>query len=170
MSHPFAAELEIISTALISGMADQEGIAPEHLKINFEDPLSEGSGGVATLRFADWKTENQGVLYVPFVIEEDDTVWKVQCEEGLVSVYARLFVRDMLGRGFPYYVDGRKKVTTYMQYDVIDEGIVFSAQPVDDEQVDLQFGAYDGDTYDRLATIARNQASIAAILELAAKY
>ncbi len=164
-SHPLENECDVIHGAMLLGLAERDDIIPENLALNFEDAFASGVG-ISTLRIADWASKTQAVLYSPVAVPDDDPTWLVGCEEGFERVKHRIFIRDILSRGFHLRFGNTEDLTPYLQFDVISEGIVLSAKP--GEQTITSYGEFESETYDVFIASARLRASIAELATLAA--
>lgn len=150
VGHPFGQQVESIHTSLQLGfltVGKVTEMSPQ-LKVYYEDPLTVHSG-VATIRVADWETENHSAIYVPLVVDPTDTTWQVECEHGRLPVRQRVITKDFLGRCIPVKLDGREVSSPYVQVDVVDEGLVFSVK--DGQKITIAYGEYEGQTYDRVS-------------------
>ena len=55
IDHPLGQEIELIQSALLAGMLDEDLGLPSHIKLNYQDPISSGDG-IGRLIIADWET------------------------------------------------------------------------------------------------------------------
>ncbi|MDQ3064992.1 MAG: hypothetical protein M3Q36_01850 [bacterium] len=170
LEHPLGQDLEALQGGLFIGFEDLRKKLPDEIAINYEDAMTSGVG-VSTLRIANWATKNQAVLYYPLAVEETDTNWLVGDKDDPEPAHVRhrIHVRDMLGRGFNFKLLGQDEnyaLTPYMQFDVIDDGIVTSAQ-IDGEVVQY-FGQFESGGYDTLAVAARQLVDLDILKKLVA--
>ncbi|MBA2278865.1 hypothetical protein H0V99_00265 [Candidatus Saccharibacteria bacterium] len=165
--HPLGQEVETIQSALAAGLISDDLKLPEHLRIAYTDPLTSGDG-VGVLRIADWQTDNVTQVLFPILPNVEDTTWEIHSNEGPLSVRQRIFTRDVLGRNFPVTLNKNPVETPYLQFDLVDEGVVFSVQDQDEQKV--AFGGFESECYEMLAKLARHTSSIRAVLQLAIEY
>jgi len=153
--HPLAQELQTIFTAAEDGLA-LSGMLPEHTKIDYHDPLTTKSGAAVLFVISD-ETENMSAIYVP-VFSGMDSGFTIIDQFGSSLSEARVKIADMKGRDFPVVVGEDTKASKYIQFDVDNEGIIFSARP---EGTDISsYGMYESANYDRWAAHFRKHASI----------
>ncbi len=165
--HPLNVDLDMLHASLLSGMLEEDLGMPPHLKVNFEDPLA--GNGVGTLRVADWLTDNMVAVYFPIASDDDTWTLKFTHPKDLeMPVLQRIFVRDMLGRGFPVTLADLDFVSPFLRFDVVPDGLVFYTSR--DGELTPAMGKFSGETYDTLERMARRNASLDAILELASRY
>lgn len=165
--HPLNTDLDMLHNSLICGMLDEGSELPENLKVIFEDPLA--GNGVGTLRVADWFTDNMVAVYFP--IASDDETWTLKFthpKELEMPVLQRIVVRDMLGRGFPVKLAELEFVSPFLRFDVVPDGVVFYSAR--DGELTPAMGKLFGETYDTLDRMARENASLDPILNLASKF
>lgn len=165
LEHPLGKDVASIYTALSDGVINLEGKPGQNpnIKLNYEKPDVSGVG-VATLRIADWGTEDMTAIYYPVESDEADVTWQSLCEDGFEPVRQRIYTRDLLGRGFNLTINRKQVLTPYVQFDVLDDGVLLA---VDDEgeQV-VAFGRYESENYDLFDRMARHYSSVRAVLEL----
>jgi hypothetical protein len=166
-AHPLGQELEQIQGAVSAGMADTPDFLPSHIKLNYEDPITSGVG-VGTLRVADWQRESVTDIIYPIVVDPEDPEWIVSFGQDIFRVRQKIFSKDLLGRGFPVTIDGEQIVTPYMRFDLIDPGIVFTAEH--NQSTRSYLGQFDSQTYGTFAHIARRHASVMEVTELAVRF
>jgi hypothetical protein len=165
--HPLGQEVEGIHSALLSGMLAGEVEIPEHIKLNYEDPIS--GNGIGTLRIADWKTENITAVYFPVI--SDDETWKLEFHDDSIEpiqVKQRVFTRDILGRSFPVTIADTKIESSFLRIDIFDGGAVMFAN--DNGRLVPATARYESEAYDIVHQIARTQSSISALVDLASRY
>jgi hypothetical protein len=164
IEHPLGIDLETIHTAVSMGFIKEMVAQEPDLKVDYKDPLELGYK-IAEIRIADWRNENITGIYYPFAVEPDDTDWQIKTDDEFLPVRQRVHTRDLLGRGFPLTMGEDSFVSPYLQFDVIDEGIVLSGEDRGEKKLGL--GRFEGNTYDTMDLLARHQSSILAILRLA---
>lgn len=165
LEHPLGKDVATIYTALSEGAIDLERIPNQNpnIKLNYENPEKSGVG-VATLRIADWRTEDITAIYYPVDADPGDVTWQALCEDGFEPVRQRIFTRDLLGRGFSLTINRKQVLSPYVQFDVIDEGVLLAVEDEGDQVV--AYGRYESENYDLFNRMARNYSSVRAVLEL----
>ncbi len=162
VEHPAAREITMIMRAaeLCLGKSD---LMPLFTKLKYRSPL-ETESGAAILHIANWDTNNMSTIQVPIFSTLESNL-TVTTEEGKQLTGARIVVVDFLGQPFKIEVDEleQKIPAPYIQFDLIPEGLVFTAEtevaPV------LKYGIFESDLYFGLAATLRNQASLDELFE-----
>jgi hypothetical protein len=164
--HPLAQDIDLLHGALLSGMLeDFSAHLPQSIKVNYEDPI--GGAGVGTLRIADWEGENMSAVYFPVIT--DDPTWKIEKGvEKTLDAAGRVFIRDLLGRGFPINIDNEQILSSFMRFDIVGSGIVFFCGVEGDYLPVL--AEVDTENYDMFNEWARTYSSLQPLVDLASSY
>ncbi|MDQ3093751.1 MAG: hypothetical protein M3Q70_01055 [bacterium] len=168
--HFLADELLFVQEIVSANPEAVQERLPSDYALNYHNFFASGDG-VNTIRIANWATKNQGVLYQPVRVRKNDTTWQVRGNgSDIFPVRHRVYVVDMLGRGFNFRLneneDEEFSLTPYMQFDVIDEGIVLSMKL--NGEVEQHLAEVGSVAYDSLAITARSLANLDTIRAIAA--
>lgn len=156
LEHPIGQSIEKIHTAMILGLAEVPEIFGDKTVVSFRDPFMNESG-ISTLVVASWITKNRTTIDI-VLQPSDKPEWLAKNEEGVVPVRPRVIIQNMLGLVFPVPLSGGEVKSSYLRFDVLDEGILFIAGEAN--KIYATYGKYEGEAYDRLAVIANELASI----------
>ena len=168
--HPIALEIKTISAALDEGFADSK-FMPTELTLSYISPL-ETFDGSAIVKFSDAATENVGAIFIPvFSNPLISSHLNVMNKDGFKLTIARIKLADINGRDFPITIGGEDQPSEYIQFDVVEEGVIFSAKP--NGQYISSLGEFESEMYDSWTNMAEKQGSIkklhaAALMHLAA--
>ncbi len=164
LAHPLGQQLETVHTAVAMGMITDKLREFPYLKVNYKDPMELGLD-YGTIRIANWNTDNMTAAIFPLADEVDDESWKIVTDEGTRAVRQRVIVKDILGRGYSLSIDGHDFISSYVQFDVIDDGVVIVGE---DAHAPIRgLGRFEGRIYDFIAEKALIESSLLPLVELA---
>ncbi len=168
--HPLRESMDTIMSGFSAGIPEVEGIVPDHMDAEYLDPFKHD--GVAHLWIANWATKRRSLYMFPYMVDEDNTQWKVDRAGEPVPVRQRLFVQEILLRPINLNAEGTLYSPSYLQFDIVDEGIMLSFKVGAAENVEEKvfFGALETEIYDDYLKLAHDQASIGDVALLAAQF
>lgn len=168
--HPIAEKMKTISAALDKGLVESS-FMPTEMSLSYISPI-ESVDGTAKINFVDSETENVGVIIIPvFTNSQTSTDFNVMNQDGAKLTSARIYLRDIKLRDFPISIGVEDLPSEYIQFDVVEEGVIFSAKP--NGQLISSTGLFESSLYDSWSKMAEKYGSIkklhvAALMHLAA--